>query len=441
MGWTRSKYFIAYTNICRLVLSLVLVMSGFVKAVDPIGAMYKMGEYMTAFSIDLFSDSWLLVFGISQAVVEFLLGLFLLMGVYRRVVSYLTPIVMLFFTVLTAIIYFSGNIEDCGCFGEAIALSNGETLAKNIFLLFLSLPLLSGRKRFVCHISFRTRWMVVIFAIFYIATVGIMSYSHLPVVDFSRYRVGTDLRALTQGEPGEYRVISVYEREGETCELPEGEEPDTTWTFVGNRSEIIKESIEPVIADFSIMDWEYDCDVAEELLADTGYVCLVAMERVENASVSRVDKINDMYDYCQEIGVPFYVATASEDEDIALWCKRTGAEYPLYWGDELMLRGMVRSNPGVLLFKDGVIVGKWNISDLPPVEEMAESPTGMPDGLPTLLQWMQGWRFWLLALALPLLLFVLIDVMACRGSRSKDEGTDVGSDAGSTGAPQTEGID
>ena len=256
---------------------------------------------------------------------------------------------MLFFTVLTAIIYFSGNIEDCGCFGEAIALSNGETLAKNVFLLFLSLPLLSGRKRFVCHISFRTRWMVAIFASFYIATVGIMSYSQLPVVDFSRYRTGADLRALTQGEPGEYRVISVYERDGETCELPEGEEPDTTWTFVGSRSEIIKESIEPVIADFSIMDWEYDSDVAEELLADTGYVCLVAMERVENASVSRVDKINDMYDYCQEIGVPFYVATASEDEDIALWCKRTGAEYPLYWGDELMLRGMVRSNPGVLL--------------------------------------------------------------------------------------------
>ena len=283
--------------------------------------------------------------------------------------------------------------------------------------------------------------MVVIFAIFYIATVGIMSYSHLPVVDFSRYRTGADLRALTQGEPGEYRVISVYEREGETCELPEGEQPDTTWTFVGSRSEVVKESVEPVIADFSIMDWEYDSDVAEELLADTGYVCLVAMERVENASVSRVDKINDMYDYCQEIGVPFYVATASEDEDIALWCKRTGAEYPLYWGDELMLRGMVRSNPGVLLFKDGVIVGKWNISDLPPVEEMAESPTGMPDSLPTLLQRMQGWRFWLLALLLPLLLFVLVDVVACRGSRSKDEGTDVGSDADSADVPETERID
>ena len=148
-----------------------------------------------------------------------------------------------------------------------------------------------------------------------------------------------------------------------------------------------------------------------------------------------------MYDYCQEIGVLFYVATASDDEEIALWCKRTGAEYPLYWGDELMLRGMVRSNPGVLLFKDGVIVGKWNISDLPPVEEMAESPTGMPDSQPTLLQRMQGWRFWLLALLLPLLLFVLVDVVACRGSRSKDKGTDVGSDADSADVPETERID
>lgn len=435
MEWTKSRFFTVYTNICRLVLSLVLVVSGFVKAVDPIGAMYKMSEYMTAFSMDLFSDGWLLVFGISQAVVEFLLGVFLLMGVYRWVVSYLTPLAMLFFTVLTAIIYLSGNIEDCGCFGEAIALSNGETLLKNIFLLFLSLPLLWGRRRFVRCISSRTRWMVVIFAIFYIAVVEIMSYSHLPVVDFGQYKVGNDLRVLTQGIPGEYQVVSVYGRDGETCELPEGESPDSTWTFVESRSVMVKAGLEPAVPDFSIMDWEYDNDVSGELLADTGYVCLVAIERVEDASVSRVDKINDMYDYCQEIGVPFCAATASDDEEIELWSKRTGAEYPLYWADELVLRNMVRSNPGVLLLKDGVIVGKWNVSDLPPVEEMSTSPTGMPDSLPTLVQRMQGWRFWLLLLAVPMLLFALVDVVACRGAADKDDG--IGLDDGS----ETERID
>ena len=419
MGWTRNKYFILYTNICRFVLSLVLVVSGFVKAVDPLGSMYKMGEYMTAFSIDLFSEQWLLAFGIIQAVLEFLLGVFLLMGVYRWLVSLLTPLVMLFFTALTAVIYLSGNMEDCGCFGEAFALSNGETLVKNMFLLFLSLPLLFGRKQFVCYISSKTRWMVVLFAVFYIAVVEILGFSHLPVVDFGQYRVGTDLRAMTQGVPGEYRLVNIYERDGETFELPEGELPDTTWTPVGNRVETIKEAVAPLIADFSVIDWELDFDLSQELLADTGYVCFVAIERVEEASVSRVDKINDLYDYCQEANISFFVATASEDEDVALWCKRTGAEYPLYWADELVLRNMVRSNPGVLLFKDGVIVGKWNVADLPLVEEMAESPTGMPDSMPTWVVKMRGWQLWTLLLVLPLLLFVILDVAARRASKSE----------------------
>lgn len=417
MEWTRNRYFTLYTNICRFVLSLVLVVSGFVKAVDPLGSMYKMQEYMAAFSVDIFSDGWLMSFGIAQAALEFLLGIFLLMGVYRWLVAYLTPVLVLFFTVLTAVIYYSGNMEDCGCFGEAIALTNGETFAKNLFLLFLSLPLLFGRKRFVCYISSKTRWMVTLFSIFYIASVVIISYSHLPVVDFSRYQVGFDLRAMVQGAPGEYRVVYTYERDGETCELPEGELPDSTWVLAGSRSETLVEGIVPVIPDFSIIDWEQDSDVSQELLADSGYVCLVAIERVENATVSRVDKMNDMYDYCQEIGVPFCAATASEDEEIALWCKRTGAEYQLYWADELVLRNMVRSNPGVLLLKDGVIVGKWNLSDLPPVEDMASAPTGMPDSIPSSLAVMRGWLFWMLLLAVPLLLFVSIDAAVCRASR------------------------
>ena len=104
-------------------------------------------------------------------------------------------------------------------------------------------------------------------------------------------------------------------------------------------------------------------------------------------------------------------------EEIALWCKRTGAEYQLYWADELVLRNMVRSNPGVLLLKDGVIVGKWNLSDLPPVEDMASAPTGMPDSIPSSLAVMRGWLFWMLLLAVPLLLFVSIDAAVCRASR------------------------
>ena len=427
MEWTKSKYFTVLVNVCRLVLSLMLVVSGFVKAVDPVGSMYKLREYVTAFSVELFSDDWLLFFGILQAVLEFLLGVFLLMGVYRRVVANVVPAVMFFFTVLTAVIYYGGDVKDCGCFGEAVTLTNGETFAKNIFFLLLSIPLLAGRRNFVFNISSKSRWMVTLFALFYIAAVEILSLSHLPVVDFGRYPVGASLREMAQGTPGEYRIVYEYERGGERWELPEGELPDSSWVCVGSRSMLVKEGTLPVLSNFSVVDWEEDSDFSEELLADTGYVCVVAVERVEEASVSRVDKINDMYDYCLEKGVPFYVTTASENEDVELWRKRTGAEYPVFWTDEAVLREMIRSNPGVLLLKDGVIVGKWNVADLPAVEEFEASPTRMPDRLPSIVGAMRGWRFWMLLLVVPLLFIAAVDALACRGARKSGAANDVSS--------------
>ncbi|MBO5787612.1 MAG: DoxX family membrane protein [Bacteroidaceae bacterium] len=424
MAWTRNKYFTLIVNVCRLVLSLVLVVSGLVKAFDPIGSMYKLKEYANLFVPEVLGDDTLLMLGIAQAVFEFLLGIFLFMGVYRKMVAYLAPVAMLFFTIVTAVIYFNGGIEDCGCFGEVVVLSNGETLAKNLFLLVMSLLVMLGRKRFVFHISAGSRWMVTLFSLFYIGTVIILSLSHLPVVDSGRYSVGTDLYSMTQGTPDEYRVVYVYEHEGDTCEMPEGEIPDSTWVNIGMRSELVKEGVPPLIEGFSVVDWENDNDVTEALLSDTGYVCLVAIERVESAEVSRVDKINDMYDYCVDKGVPFYVVTASGDEEVELWRKRTGAEYSMYWSDEQVIREMIRCNPGLLLLKNGVIVGKWNVSDLPVVERLAASPTGMPDGLASLVGRMQGWRFWLLVLVVPLLFISLFDAVTFRKSVSATDNTD-----------------
>lgn len=417
MEWTRNKSFAVVANVCRLVLALVLVVSGLAKAFDPVGSMYKLQEYEALFMPGLFSGDMLMALAVLQAAAEFLLGVFLLMGVYRKMTAYLAPAVMLFFTALTAVIYFKGGIEDCGCFGEVFALSNGETLAKNVFLLLLSVIVMLGHRRFVWYISSGSRWMVTLFSLFYIGTVLIMGLVHLPVADFGQYSPGTDLRRLTQGTPDEYRVVYMYEHEGDTCELPEGECPDSLWVCIGARSELVKEGVLPSIEGFSVVDWENDNDVTEALLADTGYVCLVAAELVEEAAVNRVDKINDMYDYCLEKGVPFYFTTASDDTEAELWRKRTGAEYPIYWSDAQVIRNMIRSNPGVLLLKDGTIAGKWNVQDLPAVEDLAFSPTGMPDGLPSLVGRMQGVRFWSLALLAPLLFIALFDAVAYRRAR------------------------
>ena len=162
MELRKGRVFTVVTNLCRWVLALVLVVSGFVKAVDPIGSMYKLQEYVTAFSLGSFSDEMLTLVALLQAALEFLLGVSLFVGIYRCLVTWLTPLVVFAFTALTAVIYYSGLIVDCGCFGDALTLSNGETLVKNIVLSVLSLVVFLGRRRLAYNISSKSRWMVTI---------------------------------------------------------------------------------------------------------------------------------------------------------------------------------------------------------------------------------------------------------------------------------------
>lgn len=409
-----KKIYVILTNVCRLLLSLVLMLSGFVKAVDPIGAMYKMREYAVVFSMEGLSDDWLMFFAVMQAAVEFILGVFVLMGIYRKFTATATPVVMLFFTLLTTFIYFGDNVEDCGCFGEAVTMSNGETLLKNLFLLLLSSVFFFGRRLIVCYVSARSRWMVTIFSVFYIAAVQIISFNHLPVIDFGQYAVGTDLRSLTQGTPDRYSAVYVFERDGEQREFAEGEQPDSTWTFVSSKPLLVEEGSEPEIKGFVVYDWDNDYDATGDILMCEDHVCLVVIERVETASMSRVDKINDLYDHCLENGIPFYVTTASGAEEIELWRKRTGAEYPVYFSEEHVLRNIIRANPGLLILKDGVIVGKWNVSDLPAVETFAGTPDGLPAPDSVWVNAWRGWVFWMLMLALPLAVISLMDLVAAR---------------------------
>ena len=140
-------------------------------------------------------------------------------------------------------------------------------------------------------------------------------------------------------------------------------------------------------------------------------MCLVSIERVESASVARVDKINDLYDHCVANGVPFYAVSASSEDDIRLWSKRTGAEYPVYWADAALLRSMVRSNPGLLLFKDGVVVGKWNAADIPDMELLEASLTGMPDGVKGPWARLQMWQSWVALLVVAFSFILLLDAV------------------------------
>lgn len=410
----KSTLFTMLTNISRVVLALVLVASGFVKAVDPKGTMYKMQEYLSAFTIDnIFSEEWLLLFASILAAVEFLLGLFMLMGVYRKFVSTFVFILFLFFTLFTSYIAVYDPVSDCGCFGDVWVLSNEQTLLKNLFLLLLATIVFCGRRRFIRNVSYRNRWAVVLYSIFYIVFVEGLSLVHVPVIDFRQYKVGNDLRVLTQSSPDKYKIVSLYERGEEFCYFDEDTVPGNDWVFVEATSVLDVKGEPAVIDDFSILDWKNDYDVAEDVLSDTGYVCVIVSEAVENASVNRIDRVNDLYDYCLENGIQFYMATASDEENMELWQKRTGAEYDLHWADKSMLRDMTRANPGLVLIKDGIIKGKWTASDIPE-PELVFAPISKSGFLAFLDNALQRWYSWLLLLAIPLLVLSYFDFLVAR---------------------------
>ena len=408
-----KRGFMVFVNACRWLLALVLMLSGFLKAVDPVGGMYKLQEYVSALALPAVSDDLLLAAALAQAAMEFLLGLYLFTGVYRAFVTFMTLLAMLFFTPFSFYLWHTGIVSDCGCFGESITMSNGATFAKNVVLLLFAVAVFWGRSLFVGNLSRKTRWVLVLFSWVYIFGLQSMSLFHLPLIDFGPYSVGCDLRSKVEHVPAGYESMAIYHKAGEdgAFYLPADTVVGSEWELAGYTEVLVAPGTEPEISNFSIVDWESDTELSDVLLADTGYVCLVVIEDAKAASVTHVDKINDLYDYCVEGGIRFCAVSSSGDEELQLWTKRTGAEYPVYWGEQAMLRSMLHANPGLVILKDGVIVGKWAAADIPVDGLLKESGALIPDDGWSFLGAVKGWPFWVTMLSGVLFLLLLLDVV------------------------------
>lgn len=408
------------TNACRVLLAIVFMVSGFVKAVDPMGFFYKLKEYAAVFDIVQLPDFFILAVAILSIAVEFVAGFFLLTGIYRRLVAVFVFLAMLVYTPLTLYVAIKDPVPDCGCFGNAFYLTNWETFAKNVVLLLAAAVVCFKCELYKRRINDKNRWMAALFAAFYVLLVQGMSLMHLPVIDFSPFAVGSDLRDAVTDKPAVYESVAVYEKDGVQREFPAEALPDSSWSYIGSRNRLITPARVAAIGDFAIIDLATDEDFAEEILADTGYVALLAIESIEGADESRVDKINDLYDFCEESGLAFYAATSSEQQSVALWRKRTGAEYPLYWADATMLKTMVRANPGLLLIKDGRVMAKWNIADAPHVDSLTDAKIAREGYHKSYVNIMRGWRFWLMLFVLPFAFILFVDMFA-GGSKKKKE--------------------
>jgi triosephosphate isomerase len=318
-------------NIARLVVAVTFILSGFVKAVDPVGTQYKITDYLTVLHLGQYiPDFMTLTASVLLSAAEFWLGVCLLFAIRRRVVTRIILGWLLILTPLTLWLAIANPISDCGCFGDALVLTNWQTFCKNAVLLTCALLIAWHPLDMLRFVSRTNQWIVMNFTALFILLVSGNSLYDLPYFDFRPYHVGTDLRKGWQ-------------------QMMDGEDSPYTDFFIERQG---------------------GDDITDSLLHLKGYTFLLVSPHLEQADESQFDKINEIFEYAQEHGYAWVGLTASNGQAIERWRVGTGAEYEFCLTDDIVLKTMIRSNPGLMLLHDGKIIRKWSVNKLSDVAQL-----------------------------------------------------------------------
>ncbi|MDR1454070.1 MAG: DoxX family protein [Tannerella sp.] len=418
----------------RTLVGAVFVFSGLVKAIDPTGNAIKIKEYLSVLGLEHFLwTDYILAFG--QAALEFTLGFCLLMGVYRKLITFCTLLVMCFMTPLTLYLALFNPVSDCGCFGDALIITNWQTFYKNIVLLACTIFLYIYCRRLTPFYTYKAYWFIVPFSFFFCIAFCLRNYDHLPILDFRPYKVGNNIFKLMEipenAPQANYRFI--YEKDGVKKEFALEDVPanDSTWTYVDSKE--IGKGFIPKVSSFELYNEEGE-NIGMQILSQPEPLFLLVAPTLELASDQHIEEINHVCDFAREKHYPFYCVTASSQDGIEQWQKNTGADYPFLTADDVVLKTMIRSNPGLIVIREGTILAKWHHNDIPNEHTLAEtvaacldemplpeSNSGEAEATPAKKNRLEGER-WLRIISgfvLPLLLVWIYDFLRNRRSRKK----------------------
>ncbi|MFW6224452.1 MAG: BT_3928 family protein [Bacteroidota bacterium] len=350
-------------NISRILLGLVFIFSGFVKGVDPLGFTYKIIDYLEAFHME-----WLEPAALSLAVLaialEFVIGFALVLNARIKLAAWGNLLFMVFFTILTFYLALTNPVTDCGCFGDAIIMTNWETFFKNLILLALSIIVFSSRHKFKPPWKPWVQNILVITGFLILFGISFYSYHHLPILDFRAWKKGADMA----GEVPPPTVYLIYENKetGEqkawlTEDLPY-DEPGfmEKWEFVDQRV------IEPDVPETTLrVENEEGVNVSEQIFDVKGYNFILIAHDLQKADQESMIDMDDFYDNCLKDDIAFSALTGSLYTKSDQYKQENNLDYPFYLADDIALKTVIRSNPGLLLLKDGVIIEKWHHNDFP----------------------------------------------------------------------------
>jgi len=297
----------------------------------------------------------------------------LLFGVKMRLAIWSAFIFMLIFTPLTFVLAIFNPVHDCGCFGDAIKLTNWQTFFKNIIFLSAAFLLFMNRNEWKTRSSAAKEFVVFVLLIGIALLPPFIGNTRLPIFDFRPYKVGVNIReamAVPEGAPVDvYKTTLTYQKDGVVKEFNENNVPwqDSTWKFVDSKSELIKKGYAPPIESFNLMTLSGK-DITDSILSYPTYYFLVVAYRLDKTNSEVVDKLNELYFKAKASGFGFACVTASTKDEIATFILRNGAAYPFISGDEIMLKTMIRANPGLILLNKATVIGNWSYGQIPAAE-------------------------------------------------------------------------
>jgi len=366
-------------HIARVLLGITFIFSGFVKGIDAWGSAYKFTDYFNAMGME-----WLVwsafPLGVFLAFAEFAIGAALLFNVFIRIFSWLAFLFMAFFLPLTLWVAIKNPVTDCGCFGDALVISNWETFYKNIVLMIFALIVVKYRNNMTWFLDKKPGFALGGVTVAAYIAIVIYSYNHEPIFDFRPYKIGVNIpeaMKTPEGAPKEVYENTFFYKNKKTGEIQQFTEQnypwqDTlNWVYDNMESKMVQEGYKPPIHDFSIQSSEGE-DVKDFFLYDKNYVFMLVAYNLEKSSRKPQEKINKLAIWAKENGLSFICLTSTLQDESAAFAQETGAPYEFFNCDEIVLKTIIRSNPGLIVIKDGTVLGKWHYNDIPTPEEFEE---------------------------------------------------------------------
>lgn len=351
------------TWLLRLVIGGTFVVSGLSKMIDVWGFVYKIEQYLNVWGWE-FTRPMTVVGAMSLSAIEFVVGLMLAMGCYKRLSAWLSAAIMAVMLPLSIYIMAANPVDHCGCFGDLWVISNTATFFKNL--------LITAGVAYLCVFNRRTKglfhnylqWIVAAVSYTYVMIIGFVGYNVQPLVDFRPFKVGSTLvpENITGSEP-QFKFI--YEKEGLKQEFSVDSLPDSTWTFVDRVALNIDTITENANEGFVIYDLN-DEDVTETAIVSSGEQVILLFPELKHADVSYSYIINEMYNYITARGGDMIGVFAANDKaGIEAWIDLSLAQWSAYTAEDTSIKELARGKMSVVYLKDGVIKWKRTLSSIP----------------------------------------------------------------------------